>query len=183
VRPGARWRSPRAGFAAALLLALVAAGTQGVLATRDATPPMTSTAGVGETAVLGGTSVVVDSLTTAAALPAAEAGAPDVTGPAGSVLVLVVFTQRVDAGVDLERHFCTSTLVADDGSVWDTDDELGYRLRRPKASTCGDDPSDPLRSGEPRQIGASFLIPARYADQVRWRLSLDDDRTRLEVRP
>ena len=181
--PGARWRSPRAGFAAALLLALAAAGAQGALSTRDETPPVTSTARVGETAVLGGTTVVVDAVTTAAALPAAEAGDPDVAGPAGSVLVLVVFTQRVDASVDLERHFCTSTLVADDGSVWDPDDELGYRLRRPEASTCGDDTSDPIRPGEPRQIGASFLIPARYADQVRWRLSLEDDRTRLEVRP
>jgi hypothetical protein len=176
VTPGARWRSPRAGFAAALLLALAAAGAQGVLSTRDETPPVTSTARVGEAAVLGGTTVVVDAVTT-------EAGDPDVAGPAGSVLVLVVFTQRVDATVDLERHFCTSTLVADDGSVWDTDDELGYRLRRPEASTCGDDTSDPIRPGEPRQIGASFLIPARYADQVRWRLSLEDDRTRLEVRP
>ena len=137
---------------------------------------------MGEPVVLGGTEVAATTITVAPALPAAEPGDADVRGPAGSVFVLVVFRHQVDATVDRERHSCTSTLVADDGTVWEPDDVYGYRLRRPEAMTCGDSGSSPLRPGVERQIGASFLIPARYADQVRWRLSVDDDAHLVEVR-
>lgn len=182
-RAAARLRSAPAAFAVALLLALAAAGTQGVVLHRDRVPAAGRPAGVGEAVQLGGAEVVVRSITVAPALPAAEAGDPAVRGPAGSVLVLVVFTQRVDATVDRATHTCTSSLVADDGSVWETDDTVGYALRRPEALICGDTTSTPLRPGALREIGASFLIPQRYAGQVRWRLSLDDDRYLVEVRP
>lgn len=178
-----RLRSPVTGFLVALVLAMTAAVTQGVVYQGEAGPGNAQSARIGESLSLGGTRIVVDSITVAPELPAAEAGEGPVAGPAGSVLVLVVFTQVVDASVDRETHTCSSTLVADDQTEWPTDDGYGYRLRRPEGLVCGDTDSSPLVSGQAREIGVSYLVPARYADQLRWRLSVDGGRYLVEVRP
>lgn len=175
-------RSPGIGLVLALVLAVVAAGFQGSVYERARVSSVQAQqARIGETVTLDGTEIVVTSVTVAPALPAAEAEDPPVGGPAGSVLVLVVFTQLVDSSVDRTTRTCSSTLVADDGTVWETDDDYGYRLRRPAELICGDTESSPLQPGVLREIGVSYLIPARYADRVRWRLSMDD-RYLVEVR-
>lgn len=177
-----RLASARVGFVVAVALALVAAGVQGTAYPRLGGSTVVQQAHVDETVALGGTEIIVTSITVAPELPAGEAGDPPVRGPASSVLVLVVFTQRIDSTVDRETHTCSSTLVADDGTEWPYDDTYGYQLKRPDELICGETDSSPLVPGVRREIGASFLIPARYAEQVSWRLSVDDDRYLVDVR-
>lgn len=176
-----RLRSSAAGFVVALVLALVAAGVQGTAYQREDRSTAVRQAYLNESMALGGTEIVVTSITVAPEMPAEEAGDPPVRGPAGSVLMLVVFTQRIDASVDRETHTCSSTLVADDGTEWPYDDTYVYQLKRPEELICGETESTPLVPGVRREIGVSFLIPARYADQIHWRLSMDD-RYLVEVR-
>ncbi len=171
-----------ATVAAAVLLALLAAGQQGVTAYRDRSPAVAVSARGNEPVTLGNTQVAVRSFTVAPTLPAQDATDPPVRGPEGSVLVLVVWTQVVGPGVKIDEHFCDSSLVADDGTVWPKDSDYTYAVRRPDALTCGHSDSRPLVVGQPREIGDSFVIPARYADQVRWRMSFDDGRQAVEVR-
>ncbi len=71
------------------------------------------------------------------------------------MLVLVVYEQQVDATVDVADHFCDDSLVADDGTTWTDDGDLGYAVRRPAALTCSDSDDQPLRAGVAREVGAS----------------------------
>lgn len=172
-------------FLLALVCALLAAGGQGYLSYADRTPAAALQARVGTELQLDGTRLTVRSFTVAPGLPAADPDRPDgpvVRGPAGSVLVLVVYEQQVDATVDVTGHFCDASLVADDGTTWGEDGDLGYALRRPEALTCADSDDQPLRAGALREIGASYLIPARYADQVRWRLEVQPGARAVEFR-
>jgi hypothetical protein len=172
-----------ATFATALLLALLAAAAQGVLYYRDRTPGRAVTAQVGQQVELAGTRLRVQSFTVAASLPNEDPTEPAVAGPPGSLLVLVVWTQQVfDPGVKLDVHRCQTSLVADDGTIWHDDSDLTYGLRRPKALTCGDSDDFPLVLGRERQLGSSYVIPARYAESVRWRLSLDEEQQVVEFR-
>jgi hypothetical protein len=179
-----RWRSAPVAFAAALLLALLVTGGQGWLYLDRRSPHPAVPAAVGQVVTLGGTEVEVRSFAVAPELPAAEAGDPPVRGPEGSVLVLVTWVHTVvDPSVDLPEHLCESTLVADDGTVWTYDSEVTYGIRRPEALVCSDSEDHPLRVGEPRRIGTSYVIPASYASSVHWRLSMDGDREVAEFRP
>lgn len=164
-------------FAATLVGALLATGFQGLTYYRDHTPAPAVQARVGEPVQLGGTRLAVQSFTVAPQLPPddpKQTGKPPVRGPAGSLLVLIVYTQQVDATVNPDGHVCDASLVADDGTIWEEDDDFGYQLSRPVALSCGSTDDQPLEVGAIREIGASYLIPARYADQVRWRLSVPD---------
>ncbi|HEY5822698.1 MAG TPA: hypothetical protein VIT20_12020 [Propionibacteriaceae bacterium] len=182
-RPSWRRPSSRTAFLVALVIALLAASAQGLIYYRDRRPALATHAGVGQPVDLDGTRLQVRTFTVAAELPAQKADKPPVRGPAGSLLVLIVYEQQVDAGVKIDEHFCDTSLVGDDGTIWQEDDTVGYQLRRPEALTCSDSDDQPLIPGVSREIGVSYLVPARYADQLSWRLSLDEDHQVVEFRP
>lgn len=178
------WRSAPAAFVVALLLAVLVTGGQGYLYHSRRTPGAAVAARVGESVTLGGTRVLVRSITAAPELPAADAGDPPVTGPSGSVLVLVTWEQTIlDPALPLDAHFCDATLVADDGTVWTDDLDHTFGIRRPKALTCSGSDDAPLALGVPSTVGECYVIPAGYASRVRWRLSWDEDRHVAEFAP
>ena len=179
---GPRPRQPVLAFGAALLLALLAALAQGLTYYRDRAPADPVAAVVGQPVELGGTRQQVTSFTVAATLPNEDPTEPPVHGPPGSRMVLVVWTQQVlDPAIKLDEHSCETTLVADDGTVWQPDGDFSYALARPVALTCGDSDDVPLVRGRVREIGSSYVIPARYADRIQWQLALDSGRRVLRV--
>ncbi|WP_375425201.1 hypothetical protein [uncultured Friedmanniella sp.] len=170
------WRSAPAAFAVALLVAVLVTGGQGYLYYAQRTPAAALAARVGESVTLAGTQVSVRSIAVAATMPDTDAGDPPVTGPAGSVLVLVTWQQTIlDDTVPLDAHFCDATLVADDGTVWTDDLDYTYDLRRPQRLTCSGTDDAPLARNVPVTVGESYVIPAGYGSRVTWRLSWDDD--------
>ncbi|MET0693723.1 MAG: hypothetical protein ABWY56_07320 [Propionibacteriaceae bacterium] len=172
-----------AAFAVALLLALLAALAQGLTYYRDRTPAEPILAEVGQTVALGGTRQTVRSITVAPTLPNADRAEPPVRGPDGSLLVLVVWAQEVvDPAVKLDEHNCDTTLIADDGTIWHPDGDFSYSVARPEALTCGNTDDFPLVLGRVREIGSSYVIPARYADQISWQLAFDSGKQVLRVR-
>ena len=175
-------RRPAVAFAAALLLALLAALTQGLTYYRDRTPAEPVLAGVGQTVELDGTRQQVRSFSVAATLPNEDSSEPPVHGPPGSRMVLVVWThQVVDPAIKLDEHSCDTSLVADDGTIWHEDGDFSYSVARPRALTCGDTDDSPLLLGRDREIGSSYVIPARYADRIQWQLELDSGHQVLRV--
>ena len=155
-----------ATVAAAVLLALLAAGQQGVTAYRDRSPAIAVSARGNEPVTLGNTQVAVRSFTVAPTLPAQDATDPPVRGPEGSVLVLVVWTQVVGPGVKIDEHFCDSSLVADDGTVWPKDSDYTYAVRRPDALTCGRQ-STPARWSSDSPVRSATASSSRRATPTR----------------
>lgn len=183
MRAAALLRRPVLAFAVALLLALLAALAQGLTYYRDRTPVDPVLAAVGQTVEIGGTRQTVRSFTVATTLPNSDPAEPPVHGPDGSLLVLVVWVQQVvDPSVVLAEHSCDTRLVAEDGTRWHEDGDFSYALARPEALSCGDSKSFPLVLGRERAIGSSYVIPARYAEQISWQLSFDSGQHVLQVR-
>ncbi len=140
----------------------------------------TRSAGPGEDVLVAGFGYRLEQFSVAASLPADDADDPAVSGPNGSVIVLVVFTQTPTAGATLTGHGCRFSLRGAD-ATWEPDSELIDPVRRPERRTCSNLDDDPLRVGRPQQIGVSFVIPAAAAGQLTFRLVIDERDQLLEL--
>jgi hypothetical protein len=169
---------------AALAALLVAAGTGWYPYARLSPAAADATVRPGESAQLGGVRYRLDAFTVASSLPAEQRGDPPVTGPPGSVLVLVVIRQTVlDHGLRLDELTCDTTLTDDAGTVWQTDSDFTSSLARPAAYGCGDTPSNPLRHDVERATGFSFVVPADRVGHLSARLQVGGGGPTLVLRP
>ncbi len=189
-RLGTRWASRRRAIAVAALAAalLCAIGTGYYPYARLRPGAVEAHLHVGQNAELAGVRYRLDAFDVAPALPAEDPADPPVSGPAGSVLVLVVVSQTVlSQQVGLDTHTCEVTVEAEPGSAsatrWRTESDVTALIRRPPAYGCGDTPSNPLAYGVPRAMGFSFVIPADRAGAVLARLQVGDHGPALALRP
>ena len=170
-RPGRRTLLP----AGALAAAIAVAGVTGWYPYAALTPDAPSvTLRPGQQAELAGARYSLEEFVVDRSLPADDPKDPPVTGPAGSTLVLVVVGQTVlDPSVDLETRVCTATLTdGTGGTVWQTDSDVTSLVARPAAYGCDDSDSAPLRYGEARRTGFSFVVPTSAAGHLSARLAI-----------
>ena len=169
---------------AAILAAVVVAAVTGWYPYAKLSPSRPSaTLRSGETADLAGVRYRLDRFVVATSLPADDPKDPQVTGPAGSTLVLVVVSQTVvDRTVRLDEHFCTATLTDEVGTVWETDSDVTSLIARPAAYGCADSDSAPLRYDVPRETGFSFVVPTGAGNHLAARLTITDGPT-LALQP
>lgn len=175
----------RLGLLLAALAALLVAAATGWYPYAKLSPAAAdATVRPGETVQLEGVRYRLDAFTVAPSLPAEQHGDPAVSGPDGSVLVLVVLSETVlDHTVGLDDLTCDATLTDDAGSTWSTDSDFTSQLARPAAYGCADTPSHPLRYDVERATGFSFVVPADRAGHLAARLQLGEGGPTLLLRP
>ena len=184
-RPGPGRTRARLGLALAALVALLVAGATGWYPYAKLSPAAAdATLRPGDSAEVGGVRYRLDTFSVAPSLPAEERGDPAVSGPAGSVLVLVVVSETVlDHGLALDELTCEATLTDDAGTVWRTDSDFTSALARPAAYGCGDTSSSPLRHDVERPAGFSFVVPTDRVGHLAARLQLGGEGPTLLLRP
>lgn len=170
----------------AVAFAIAVAGWQAGLHWASRNPTPVATLGIGESTQVGGSTYTFEGFETATSMPASVPEDGPVAAPDGAVLILLTFTTEiVDDGVDPETHFCEPTLVDEQGRQWRPDSTLGFSVERPAAFSCTGTAEDPIRIGEPLEVGYVFLVPASVVDDLTLELDLgvDDDDAVLALEP
>ena len=165
--------------------ALVVAGVTGWYPYAKLTPGASAASlRPGETAELDGVRYQLDRFVVAASLPAEDPKDPPVQGPPGSAVVLVVVNQTVlDRSIELEEHFCDTTLVDDAGTtVWQTDSDFTSLAARPAAYGCAGGGDVPLAYDVPLPIGFTFVVPSDAVGHLAAELEVTKGPT-LTLRP